>query len=105
MLVSFVCDVVGVDLTSSVRRRPRNYATLAKFTEDVHPEVRRVGVHGVSRVLAAYWEMVPMDKITLLLDALLLKAGELTVRQADGWWGTGVIRSLIDEGRQRMGSF
>lgn len=47
-----------------------------KLTEDSHPEVRRVAVQGVCRVLLSYWEMVPVDKATILLNALLTKAGK-----------------------------
>lgn len=54
----------------------RQYSTLAKLAVDAHPEVRRVAVQGVCRVLATYWEMIPLEKITLLLDSLLLRAGE-----------------------------
>jgi hypothetical protein len=46
-----------------------------KLMEDEHPEVRRVAVQGVCRVLYTYWEMIPTDKITSLLHCLFSKAG------------------------------
>lgn len=75
-LFSVVFPLVDVSLPMAEYEADveRQYATLIKLTEDSHPEVRRVAVQGVCRVLLSYWEMVPVDKTTLLLDTLLTKA-------------------------------